>query len=185
MLVVAYWYHLSERQVEEITPYPLAIKEFVGLAVDELAPDHSTLSVCKRRLLAHDEEIGVGATIYAGDKAYDDTDLHDRLWAGGKGSALRLKEDRTRVRNEHHAFWREVVASPAYRAGQAERFKVERKYGEAKRWHGLGRCRYLGLWRYGIQAYLTALVLNLKRIVALLRGVRFRAGSRRWQRVVA
>jgi hypothetical protein len=43
-------------------------------------------------------------------------------------------------------------------------------YGEAKRWHGLGRCRYLGLWRYGIQAYLTALVLNLKRIVVLLRG---------------
>ena len=306
MLVVAYLYHLSERQVEEITTYHLAIKEFVGLAVDELAPDHSTLSVCKRRLLAaggwerlqaicdevlrqaraagirlgqvqvvdsvhteadvdpeadrrrqeegkpprdpqaqwvkkgerrspgpagevtrqevrylgykshtslnaetglittlvptvgraadnevcprllaHDEEIGVGATIYAGDKAYDDTDLHYRLWGAGKGSALRLKEDRTRVRNEHHAFWREVAASPAYRAGQAERFKVERKYGEAKRWHGFGRCRYLGLLRYGIQAYLTALVLNLKRIVALLRGVRFRAGSRRWQAVVA
>jgi IS5 family transposase len=128
------------------------------------------------RLLAHDEEIGVGATIYAGDKAYDDTDLHYRLWAAGKGSALRLKEDRTRVSNDHQAFWRQVAAS---------RFKVERKYGEAKRWHGLGRCRYLGLWRYGIQAYLTALVLNLKRIVVLLRGVRFRAGSRRWQAVVA
>jgi len=62
---------------------------------------------------------------------------------------------------------------------------VERKYGEAKRWHGWGRCRYLGLWRYGIQAYLTALVLNLKRIVMLLRGVRVRGGSRRWQAVVA
>jgi IS5 family transposase len=83
---------------------------------------------------------------------------------------LRLKEDRTRVSNDHQAFWRQVAASPAYQAGQAERFKVERKYGEAKRWHGLGRCRYLGLLRYGIQAYLTALVLNLKRIVVLLRG---------------
>ena len=128
------------------------------------------------RLLAPDEEIGVGATIYAGDKAYDDTDLPYRLWAAGKGSALRLKRTAPGVSNEHHAFWRQVAAS---------RFKVERKYGEAKRWHGLGRCRYLGLLRYGIQAYLTALVLNLKRIVALLRGVRFRAGSRRWQAVVA
>ncbi len=89
------------------------------------------------------------------------------------------------MRNEHHAFWREVAASAAYRAGQAERFKVERKYGEAKRWPGFGRCRYLGLLRYGIQAYLTVLVLNLERIVALLRGERFRAGSRRWQGVVA
>ena len=49
MLAVAYLYHLSERQVEEMTTYPLAIKEFVGLAVDRLAPDHSTLSVCKGR----------------------------------------------------------------------------------------------------------------------------------------
>jgi hypothetical protein len=49
MLAVACLYHLSERRVEEMTTYPLAIKEFVGLAVDELAPDHSTLSVCKGR----------------------------------------------------------------------------------------------------------------------------------------
>jgi len=37
----------------------------------------------------------------------------------------------------------------------------------------------VGLFSYGIQAYLTALVLNLKRIVTLLTGVRFRAGSRK------
>ena len=61
----------------------------------------------------------------------------------------------------------------AYQAGEAERYKIERKFGEAKRWHGSGRCRYLGLWRYGVQAHLTALILNLKRIVLLLTGVRF------------
>ena len=60
----------------------------------------------------------------------------------------------------------------------AERYKVERKFGEAKLWHRFGRCRYLGLLRDGIQAHLTALVLNLKRIVVLLTGVRFRPGAR-------
>jgi IS5 family transposase len=38
----------------------------------------------------------------------------------------------------------------------------------------LRRCRYLGWMRYAIQAYLTAIVLNLKRMVKLLTGVNFR-----------
>jgi IS5 family transposase len=300
MFIISFLYGISERQVEEATNYNMAIKEFVGLAVDQPAPDHSTLSEFHRRLresggwerlaaiceevlrqareagiplgkvqvvdsvhteadvdkdadrerrrqgkkprdpqaqvvkkgkrretdadgrarmvevrylgykshtsvnaetglittlvptvgcaadnkvfptlLAHDEEIGVAADIYSGDKAYDDTDLHYRLWAVDKHSALQLNAYRTRATNDRHEFWQRVADSPEYRAGRAERYKVERKYGEAKRWHGFGRCRYLGLLRYGIQAHLTALVLNLKRIVTLLTGVRFRPGSRK------
>jgi transposase, IS5 family len=298
MLVMAYLYHFSERQVEEATNFNLVIKEFVGLAVDEPAPDHSTLCEFKARLrassgweqfqaigdsvlrqacaagiqlgqiqvvdsvhtvadvdndadrqrqnkgrpprdpqaqlvkkgkrrktspdgtvttqdvqylgykshvslnaetglittvepsagnaadneqfpnlLAHDEAIGVSAQIYAGDRAYDDTDQHYRLWSAGKHSALRLNDYRTRASNANQAFWQKVANSPEYRAGKSERYKIERKFGEAKRWHGFGRCRYLGLLRYGIQAHLTALVLNLKRVVTLLTGVRFRPGS--------
>lgn len=305
MLIIAFLYRFSERQVEEATNFHLAIKEFVGLAVDERAPDHSTLSeftqriresggwakleaICddvlrqartagiqlgkiqvvdsvhtvadvdkdadrerrqqgqkprdpeaqvvkkgKRRqtdangqaqvvevrylgykshtsihaetglittivptsgnaadnkefpkLLAHDEELGVPAEVYSGDKAYDDTDLHFRLWTVGKHSALRLNDYRTRASNDNHEFWQKVAGTVEYQAGKAERYKVERKYGEAKRWHGFGRCRYLGLLRYGIQASLTALVLNLKRIVTLLTGVRFRSGSRQMQPAV-
>jgi len=293
MLVIAYLYHFSERQVEEATNLNLAIKEFVGLAVDELAPDHSTLCEFNKRmretagwepvaaigdsvlrqaqaagirlgkiqvvdsvhtvadvdndadrerqlngnpprdpqaqlvkkgrrrktgpdgkvrkrnlqylgykthasvnaetglittvvptggsaadnkqvpqLLAHDSAVGVAAEIYAGDKAYDDTDLHFRLWALGKHSAFTLNDYRTAASNAHHAAWQRIKDSPEYQAGRAERYKVERKFGEAKRWHGFGRCRYLGLLRYGLQAHLTALVLNLKRIVTLLTGVR-------------
>jgi transposase, IS5 family len=306
MLVIAYLYRFSERQVEEATNLNLAIKEFVGLAVDELAPDHSTLSEFNRRLreangwqsfreigdsvlrqaqaagiqlgkiqvvdsvhtvadvdneadrqrqaagrpprdrqaqlvkkgkrrktgpdgkvtkqvvqylgykshvsvnaetglittlqptggsaadnkqlphlLAHDVEVGVSAEIYAGDKAYDDTDLHCRLWDAGKHSALTLNDYRTAVSNEHRDAWQRLRDSPAYQAGRAERYKVERKFGEAKRWHGFGRCRYLGLLRYGIQAHLTALVLNLKRIVTLLTGVRFRPAARQPQVIAA
>jgi IS5 family transposase len=300
MLIIAYLYGLSERQTEEVTNMNLAIKEFVGLAIDDVAPDHSTLSEFNRRLreldgwhafeeigdrvlrqaqqagvklgsiqlvdsvhtvanvdhaadrqrqeegraprdrqaqlvkkgqraqtgpdgkitkrellylgykshvsmnaatglittlkptggsasdgrqfarlLEHDEELGVRADIYSGDKAYDDTDLHYRLWQLGKHSALRLNAYRTTAGSTvNQAYWQRVKDSPEYQAGLAERYKVERKFGEAKLWHRFGRCRYLGLLRYGIQAHLTALVLNLKRIVTMLTGVRFRAGTR-------
>jgi hypothetical protein len=47
---------------------------------------------------------------------------------------------------------------------------VERKYEEATENHGLWRCRNVGWVRYALQAYLTATVLNLKRLVKVLRG---------------
>jgi len=55
-----------------------------------------------------------------------------------------------------------------------ERYKIERKFGEAKQNHGLGRCRYLGLMGYAAQAFFTAMVLNLKRMVKMLTGVGFK-----------
>jgi IS5 family transposase len=52
---------------------------------------------------------------------------------------------------------------------------VERKLGEAKKWHGFARCRYVGFLRHAIQVYLTFMALNLKRLVKLLTGVGFRS----------
>jgi transposase, IS5 family len=300
MLVITYLYSLSERQTEEVANYNLPIKEFVGLAVDEPAPDHSTLCLFKRRLaaagywsrfeavsdgilaqarragiklgqiqvvdsvhtvadidkdadrarqehgkpcrdpqaqivskgkrrktepdgtvverevrylgykshvslnaetglittvrptpgsaadneqflklLAHDEQIEVGAQIYAGDKAYDDTELHYALKVSQKHSALRLNDYRTQKKDDNKEPWLALLASPQYQQGLDERYKVERKFGEAKRWHRFGRCRYLGLRRYGIQAFLTTIALNVKRIVFLLTQVRFRPPSRK------
>ena len=51
MLLVSYLYHLSERQVEDVANDTLSVKCFLGLAVDEKAPDHSTLTVFKQRPL--------------------------------------------------------------------------------------------------------------------------------------
>lgn len=298
MLVITYLYNLSERQTEEVVNFQLPVKEFVGLAVDEPAPDYSTLSLFKRRLreasrweqfeaigdavlqqartagislgqiqvvdsvhsvahvdndadrkrqeqgqpprdpqatlvrkgkrsvtqpdgqvesreiqykgykshvslnaetglittvyptlgraadneqfpalLAHDEAQGVEATIYTGDQAYDDTDLHARLWELGKFSAFRLHAYRTQKQDANKEVWLERQAAAEYQAGLDERYKIERKFGEGKLWHRLGRCRYLGLVRFGIQSHLTALALNLKRIVLLLTGVPFRRPS--------
>jgi IS5 family transposase len=300
MLLITYLYNLSERQTEEVVNFQLPVKEFVGLAVDEAAPDHSTLCLFKRRLreagrwepfaavgdavlqqaqaagirlgeiqvvdsvhtvadvdndadrhrqeqgqaprdpeaqvvrkgkravtqpdgkvemreiqyrgfkshislnaetglittvhptpgnaadnlqfshlLAHDEAIAVSGLIYTGDRAYDDTDLHARLWDHGKFSAFRLHEYRTNKKDANKGIWHLLQAAPEYERGVKERYKIERKFGEGKLWHRLGRCRYLGLVRYAIQAYLTAIVLNLKRIVQLLWGVTFKAPSRK------
>ena len=90
-----------------------------------------------------DEEVGVEAEVYAGDKAYDDGDNHEMLRCRGKSSALCLKEYRTRLYPE--GLWAEIKGSEDYRAGLRERYKIEQKNGEAKRWHGLSRCRYLAL----------------------------------------
>ena len=66
---------------------------------------------------------------------------------------------------------------PEYQEGLKQRYKIERKFGEAKQNHGLGRCRYLGLLGYIVQAYFTAMVLDLKRIVKILTGIGFKTNS--------
>lgn len=53
MLLVSYLYRLSERQTEEFVRYFLPAKYFVGLGVDQLPPDHTSLTVFKERLLQH------------------------------------------------------------------------------------------------------------------------------------
>ena len=49
--VIAYLYNLSERQVEVYVNENLPAKFFVGLAVDGKAPDHSTLTHFRERLV--------------------------------------------------------------------------------------------------------------------------------------
>jgi len=294
MLLVSYLYNLSEREVEELANDSLAVKCFLGLAADERAPDHSTLTVFKERLLEgggtkvyeelfqgivrlarekgiefgrvqvvdsthtiadvnveeeekrkkggkgprdpdarwgvkgdkvemeggkrvkrpqhfyghkqhvslnaqaqlvtslehtagnasdgkylgrlveKDEKVGVGASVYAGDRAYDDGENHLLLWEKGKKSALSLRSYRTQKKDKNKGVWYELKADPDYQMGLRERYKVERKFGEGKARHGLGRCRYVGLLKFAIQGYLTAMVLNLRRIVKVLFGVSFR-----------
>ena len=295
MLLVSYLYDLSGRQTEEAVNYHMAIKYFVGLAVDQKAPDHSTLTAFKRRLIengqleayegmlkeivgialeegiefgpvqvidsAHtvadvnvekderrrkegkeprdpharwgvkhsrrvrdekgrvvkqreyfygykmhvsmnsengmitsvrvtpgnaydghllpelvEEDLGLGLAVgvVSADRGYDDSDNHVFLWEKGIHSAIRLNEYRTKKKDKNKEVWVRLKRTREYREGLKERYKVERKFGEAKVWHGLRRCRYVGIVGYAIQAILTAIVLNLKRMVKLLRGVNFR-----------
>ena len=123
-------------------------------------------------LVQKDGEAGIDARGYAGDKGYDDGDNHEMLFCRGKSSALCLNDYRTKLYPE--GLWADLKASEDCKAGLKERYKIEQKNGEGKRWHGLARCRYLGLVKYRVQSLMTAMAVNLKRIVLLLRGVRFR-----------
>ena len=49
-----------------------------------------------------------------------------------------------------------------------ERYKIEAKNGELKTNHGFGKCRYSGLNGMRFQAYMTAFVVNIKRITKLV-----------------
>ncbi|MGI6250709.1 MAG: transposase [Anaerolineaceae bacterium] len=49
-LLISCLYNLSERQTEVYLNENLPAKWFVGLAIDQKAPDHSTLSVYRERL---------------------------------------------------------------------------------------------------------------------------------------
>jgi IS5 family transposase len=125
------------------------------------------------KLLERDQEQGLPLDIYSADRAYDDTDNHYRLQESGLRSSLTLNKYRTQKKDRNKGVWERLLASESYQAGQGERYKIERKFGEAKDHHGLRRCRYVGRVRYAIQAYLTAMVLNLKRMVWVLTGTSF------------
>ena len=295
MLFLSYLFGVSERQMEELAQYHLAVKWFLGLALHEQAPDHSTLTKFKARLLqnkgeqmlegvfsqvlqqaraqglvlgglqvldsvhtqadvnldkddkrqgkgqpprdaearvvdkgerevvepdgtrvkrrqrckgykthvavnaqtgivtslsatpgnradnkeapkliARDQEQALGIAAYGGDKAYDDTDLFARLLALGLRGFFCLRLFRTHKQDANKEVWLALEADPEYQAARAQRYRVEQPFGPAKQKHGFGRCRYVGLARYRIQALLTFLVSNLKRIVKLLTGLTFR-----------
>ena len=136
-------------------------------------------------LRAHDRELDLPTQAYGGDKAYDDTDVYERLTVEGLDIAVTLNDYRTTKKDANRSRWLELEADPRYQARKQRRYRVEQPFGIGKRWHGFERCRYLGLARYRIQVYLTFMVVNAKRLVKLLTGVTFRpqAKGRRAERL--
>ena len=91
----------------------------------------------------------------------------------GIRTAICLRSFCTQKKDAKKEPWLKLVASEACQRDRAQRFRVEQPFGPAKQKHGFGRCRYLGLARYWIQALFTFLVSS-KRIIKLLTGITFR-----------
>jgi len=53
MVFLAYLFNLKEREIERTINDSISMKEFLGLALNEAAPDHSSLTYFKNRILAH------------------------------------------------------------------------------------------------------------------------------------
>lgn len=86
-----------------------------------------------------------------GDKAYDSEANHAHLATLGVASGIIRRQPRP-GRPRH---------------SRRERPKIERKFSEGKNRHGLDKARYWGLAKVSIQSFMTAIVLNLKRLVKL------------------
>jgi transposase len=81
------------------------------------------------------------------------------------------KKGRTVIKNDYEVEYRRVqekAATPEYAATRREHPKIERKLGEMARHHGNRRACYRGLGKVLCQSILTALVVNVKRMVKLL-----------------
>ena len=81
------------------------------------------------------------------------------------------KKGRTVIKNDYEVEYERVkvkATTPKYAEVRREHSKVERKLGELVRHHGNRQARYRGIVKTLIQSLLTALVVNVKRIVKLV-----------------
>jgi len=98
------------------------------------------------------------------DKAYDSKKNHCLLKKKKKTSAIIIKKNRKSKRLKKNQMKAEVQAA------QRERPKIEKKFAELKRFHGLAVARYWGLAKVSIQNLMAAITCNLKRMVKLIVG---------------
>lgn len=96
------------------------------------------------------------------DKAYDSKKNHHLLKRKKKTSAIIIKKNRKSKRLKKNQMKLDVQAA------QRERPKIERKFAELKRYHGLAVARYWGLTKMAIQNLMAAITCNLKRMVKLI-----------------
>jgi hypothetical protein len=95
-------------------------------------------------LVDHDLKQNLPVNTHAGDKGFDDGNNHYYLELSGLHSAIHLKKTRTEKKDNNKQIWLELEKTDPYKEGLKERYKIERKFREAKQGHGFGRCRYIG-----------------------------------------
>lgn len=93
---------------------------------------------------------------------------HDCLRCPAKATCIKPKEDRARVFVKAGYIF-DGKESPYRKRVLKLRKMIERKFGEAKKWHGMSRARYRGKWKVAIQILMTFLVMNAKRMARLLK----------------
>jgi len=124
-------------------------------------------------LVKHDLALRLPIRIVAADRGYDDSANHFFLTTKKLTSAIRLNGYRLEKQDNNKEPWLAMVQTQEYWAGLAQRGRIEGKFGEAKNQHGLGRCRHVGMRSFALQAKLTVLTMNLKRLVRLRFGTQF------------
>lgn len=108
-------------------------------------------------------ELPKPAKVLTADKAYDCQDNHMYLKERHIRNGIILKKNHTKDYLQEHLTRISNVA-------KQYRTHIEHKFAELKRYHSLCSARYWGLIKMRIQTYMTAICVNVKRIVNFLYG---------------
>lgn len=87
-------------------------------------------------------------------------------------TAFSLPDSRDGWRNPWK--WEAYDGDPGRRAFRRGRYVIERVNSSLKAWHGLGRCRYLGLAKFLFQVAMSSMAHNVKIYMRELTGTRLR-----------
>lgn len=101
------------------------------------------------------------------DKGYDVPETFAILKSRRQQSAINVKRRRGKKRGHIKARYPDPNAYRNYYRLKKFRSLVEKIFATAKQWYGLRRARYWGLDKMKIQAYMTMMAINLKRIILL------------------
>ena len=72
------------------------------------------------------------------------------------------------IKSETHQKAIDYQKTDEFKDKKKQRYKIEAKNAELKQSHGFQKCKFTGLFGMKIQAYVTAIVVNSKRIVKLI-----------------
>jgi len=101
------------------------------------------------------------------DKGYDAPGNFKLITERRQKGAIIVKRHRGQARPNVSAHYKTPSEYSFYYRMKKFRPRVEKIFGTAKQWYGLGRARYCGLAKMKIQALMTMLAMNLRRIVVL------------------
>ncbi len=168
---------ILRRKVTEATSR--AEREAALEMVDEVVETWDELGLVKRpEVLTADK--GYGSSLFVAEVLDRGMEPHIPLLAKEEMEAIPTWQRRTldleRLRIRHRKVReaearnrvRELMKTPGYTVSRKLRIRSEHVFAEGKTWHGLGRARRRGLGRVQDQATLTAVVQNLKRLVAFV-----------------
>ena len=72
------------------------------------------------------------------------------------------------IKSETHQKTIDYQKTDEFKDKKKQRYKIEAKNAELKQSHGFQKCKFTGLFGMKIQSYVTAIIINSKRIVKLI-----------------
>jgi IS5 family transposase len=107
------------------------------------------------------------AKAVAADKGYDNPENFKLIKERKQKAAIMVKKRKNKQRGHIKARYSSPSSYQYYYRMKKFRPLVEKIFASAKQWYGLQKARYWGLAKMKIQAIMTMMAMNLKRIVLL------------------